>query len=245
MAFVPRIFLAGASSGTHTVTDGSDVNHIKNVLRIPVGGEITVCDGHGTSYCGRIAGFSPDGIAVELGKGKRDESEFPFSVTVYQCYPKGEKAETVVQKAVELGATEIVFVMSERCVARPDEKSMQKKFARLQKIADSAASQCGRGVLPQVRGLVPYAQACTQAAKSDCAFLCYEGDGTLPLRRILESVPNAKSYAFLIGPEGGISPEEVDTAVESGLALAGLGNRILRTETAALFVLSAMNVICN
>ena len=244
MAFVPRIYLAGASSGTHTVIDESDVNHIKNVLRIPVGGEITVCDGRGTSYSGKIVEFSPFGIVAELGKGKHDESEFPFSVTVYQCYPKGEKAETVVQKAVELGATEIVFVMSERCVARPDEKSMQKKLARLQKIADSAASQCGRGILPQVKGLVPYEKACEQAANSDCAFLCYEGDGTLPLRGILELSPHAKSYAFLIGPEGGISPEEVNTAVDAGLALAGLGHRILRTETAALFVLSAMNVLC-
>ena len=244
MAFVPRIYLAGASSGTHTIVDESDVNHIKNVLRIPVGGGITVCDGHGTSYSGKIVEYSPYGIVAELGAGKHDESEFPFSVTVYQCYPKGEKAETVVQKAVELGATEIVFVMSERCVARPDEKSMQKKLSRLQKIADSAASQCGRGVLPKVSGLISYAQACAQASNSDCAFLCYEGDGTSPLRGILELSPHAKSYSFLIGPEGGISPEEVELAQNNGLMLAGLGKRILRTETAALFVLSAMNVLC-
>ena len=245
MAFKPRIFLSHITGETVMITDESDINHIKNVLRIPVNGELTVCDGKETVYPGKIQAFLPDGISVFLGEGKPDDSEFPFPVTVYQCYPKGEKAETVVQKAVELGATSIVFVLSERCVARPDEKSMQKKLSRLQKIADSAAAQCGRGILPPVRGLISYSEACKEAASTDCAFLCYEGEGTLPLRQILEAKPNAKSYAFLIGPEGGIAPKEAEEAVSAGLTLAGLGSRILRTETASLFVLSAMNVLCS
>lgn len=244
MAFKPRIFLSGIAGETVTITDESDINHIKNVLRIPVGGELTVCDGKNTVYPAKILAFLPEGISVRLGEGMPDNSEFPFPVTVYQCYPKGEKAETVVQKAVELGATEIVFVLSERCVARPDEKSMQKKLARLQKIADSAAAQSGRCILPPVTGLLSYSEACKRAAEADCAFLCYEGEGTLPVRRILESKPGAASYSFLIGPEGGIAPKEVDEAVSAGLSLAGLGGRILRTETAALFVLSAINVLC-
>ncbi|MBR5263500.1 MAG: 16S rRNA (uracil(1498)-N(3))-methyltransferase [Clostridia bacterium] len=246
MAFIPRLFLTPAeiTPGQATVTNEMDINHVKNVLRISVGGKVTICNGEGIIYPGVIKAFGEGCMEVALGEGVSDTSELPFGVTVYQCYPKGEKAETVVQKAVELGATEIVFVMSSRCVARPDEKSMEKKLVRLQRIADSAAAQSGRCVLPEVRGLISYKEACAEAAKAGCAFLCYEGEGTLPVRSILEEKKGAESYAFLIGPEGGISPEEVQIAKDNGLSLAGLGGRILRTETAALFVLSAVNVLC-
>lgn len=246
MAFIPRLFLTPAEikHPRAVVTNEMDINHVKNVLRIPVGGKVTLCDGAGMIYPGVIVSFGEGCMVLELGEGVPDNSELPFGVTVYQCYPKGEKAETVVQKAVELGATEIVFVMSERCVARPDDKSMEKKLVRLQRIADSAAAQSGRCVLPEVRGLLSYKEACAEAAKAGCAFLCYEGEGTLPLRSILEEKGKQDSYAFVIGPEGGISPKEVEIALEHGLAPAGLGGRILRTETAALFVLSAMNVLC-
>lgn len=247
MAFVPRIFLSPnqITEGSAWVTSETDINHVKNVLRIPVGGKVTLCDGAGLIYPAVISAYRPDGMLLELGNGVPDNSELPFHVTVYQCYPKGEKAETVVQKAVELGAHEIVFVMSERCIARPDDKAMEKKRARLQKIADGAAAQSGRCILPEVRGLISYADACKEASQADCAFLCYEGKDTKPLRQVLEDAPHSKRYAFLIGPEGGIAPKELQIAVENRLVPTGLGGRILRTETAALFVLSAMNVLCD
>ena len=247
MAFIPRVFLSPdqISDGYALVTAETDINHVKNVLRIPVGGKVTLCDGNGTIYPAVIASYSPSGMELTLSEGVSDKSELPFHVTVYQCYPKGEKAETVVQKAVELGAHEIVFVMSERCIARPDDKSMEKKRARLQKIAEGAAAQSGRCILPEVRGLLSYKDACKEASMADCAFLCYEGKDTKPLRQVLEEAPHSKRYAFLIGPEGGIAPKEVETAIENGLIPTGLGGRILRTETAALFVLSAMNVLCD
>lgn len=244
MAFIPRIFVdpAALRDGTVFVT-GVDANHVRNVLRIPVGGKITVCDGARTVYPGEILSYSPDGFLARVGEGQTDTGELPARITVYQCYPKGEKTDLVVQKSVELGAAEIVFVLSERCVARPDGKAMEKKRERLQKIAEAAAAQSGRSVVPTVRGLLSYTDACKEAAEADCAFLCYEGGGTLPLREILESHPNAERIAFLIGPEGGISPAEAEEAGRAGLALANLGSRILRTETAPLFVLSACNVL--
>ena len=133
MAFIPRLFLSPAEieHPRAVVTDEMDINHVKNVLRIPVGGKVTLCDGAGMIYPGVISAFGEGCMVLELGEGVPDNSELPFAVTVYQCYPKGEKAETVVQKAVELGATEIVFVMSERCVARPDDKSMEKKLVAI------------------------------------------------------------------------------------------------------------------
>ncbi len=247
MAFVPRVFLSpqDISEGSAWVTSETDINHVKNVLRIPVGGKVTLCDGAGLIYPATVAEYSSSGMLLSLGDGVPDDSELPFHVTVYQCYPKGEKAETVVQKAVELGAHEIVFVMSERCIARPDDKAMEKKRARLQKIAEGAAAQSGRCILPEVRGLLSYREACSEASQADCAFLCYEGKDTKPLRQVLEEAPHSSRYAFLIGPEGGIAPNEVQIAVENGLVPTGLGGRILRTETAALFVLSAINVLCD
>ena len=124
-------------------------------------------------------------------------------------------------------------------------KTMQKKLVRLNKIAQSAAEQCGRSVLPTVRGLLSYADACAECSSFGCAFLCYEGDGTTPIQNILRETATDSGIAFLIGPEGGISPKEVELATDAGLQLAGLGERILRTETAALFVLAAINVLCD
>lgn len=244
MAFIPRIFVpADALQGGTVFVSGADANHVRNVLRIPVGGKISVCDGEKTVYPGEILSYSAEGFLARVGEGQKDTGELPARITVYQCYPKGEKTDLVVQKAVELGAAEIVFVLSERCVARPDEKAMEKKRQRLQKIAEAAAAQSGRSVVPPVRGLISYTNACKEAAEADCAFLCYEGDGTLPLREILEAQPNPERISFLVGPEGGISPAEAEEAKQAGLALANLGSRILRTETAPLFVLSACNVL--
>ncbi len=244
MPFIPRIFVPKERiTGKNVFIDGSDANHVRNVLRIPIGGQITVCDGEHTVYPATVLSYTNDGFFASLSEGHKDSGEFPFPVTVYQCYPKGEKAETVVQKSVELGASEIVFVMSERCVARPDEKTMQKKLIRLNKIAASAAAQCGRSILPAVRGLLSYADACAECALHGCALLCYEGDGTTPIQNVLRTPPQ-NGIAFLVGPEGGISPKEVQTATAAGLTPVGLGHRILRTETAALFVLAAVNVLC-
>lgn len=244
MAFIPRIFVPADAIKDGTVfVSGSDANHIRNVLRIPIGGKITVCDGAHTVYSGEILSYHADGFLARIGEGKTDTGELSSRITVYQCYPKGEKTDTVVQKSVELGAAEIVFVLSERCVARPDEKAMEKKRQRLQKIAEAAAAQSGRSVIPPVRGLLSYSDACREAADADCAFLCYEGSGTVPLREILEAHPEAERIAFLVGPEGGISPAEAEEARQAGLSLANLGSRILRTETAPLFVLSACNIL--
>lgn len=242
MAFIPRIFLpADAIRDGITFVGGADANHLKNVLRMSVGDKVTVCDGTNTVYPAVITSFDDEGVTLSLGEGSTSKGEFAFPVAVYQCLPKGEKTDLVIQKSVELGATEIVLVMSERCVARPDEKSMEKKLSRFRKIAESAAAQCGRGIVPEVRGLLSYEDAVREIALAEVPLLCYEGSGVKPLRELLPATP--RSVAFLIGPEGGISEKEVAFAKAQGLRLCGLGSRILRTETAALFVLAAINVL--
>ncbi len=242
MAFIPRIYV-----GSDMINDGkafingSDANHILRVLRKVKGDSLHICDMHGNSYNATINEITDDGLIAILGEPEKENCEMPFKVSVYQCFPKGDKLETVIQKAVELGAHEIVAVMSERCVAKPDGKAFAKRLERLMKISESAAAQCGRSYIPQVRGIINYADAIKEISEKDVGFICYEGDGTLPLPQILKE--GVKSIGFLIGPEGGISAKEVEKAKESGLGLAGLGKRILRTETASGYVLSAISVL--
>ena len=146
--------------------------------------------------------------------------------------------ETLIQKAVECGVSEIVPFASEHCVVKLDAQGGKKKQERWQKIAHSAAEQSGRGIVPTVREPIPFAQAVREAAQAQVRFLCYEGERSQTMGEVL--TPQAESIAFLIGPEGGFSQKEVVLAKEAGLPSVGLGKRILRTETASTFVLSAL-----
>ena len=241
MAFIPRIYVASGdiSQGVARV-GGSDKNHIINVLRKTVGDKVTVCDMHSNAYEAVITAVSEDEISLLLGEPKHESNELPFPVTVYQCLPKGEKTDAVIQKSVELGASAIVLVISERCVARPDAKSFEKKLERYRRISESAAAQCGRSFVPEVSGLTTYSEAIKAIAEAENGFVCYEGDGTVPVRGLIE---RQGGIAFMIGPEGGFSAGEVKQAAAAGIPLANLGKRILRTETAALYVLSAVSVL--
>ena len=184
------------------------------------------CCGGRTAGCGlRVEGKSPS-----LG-------EPGAKVTVCQCLPKGDKLETVVQKAVELGAYEIWPLYSSRCVSRPDPKSMEKKTARLQKIAQEAAQQSGRGAVPRVLPAANLKEALEAAAGQGTALFFYEaGQGSLK-----QALRAAGDRLFLfVGPEGGFAPEEAELARSLGAEVLTLGRRILRTETAPLAALSAI-----
>ena len=196
---------------------------------------------HGNAYNAVIESIGDDNLVALLGEPEKKDVEMPFKVSVYQCFPKGDKLETVIQKAVELGAYEIVAVMSERCVARPDGKAFAKRLERLKKISESAAAQCGRSIIPEIRGIISYSEAIKEIQHKDIGFICYEGDGTVALPELLKEKP--ETIGFLIGPEGGIAEKEVNLAKQSGINLAGLGKRILRTETASGYVLSAISVL--
>ncbi len=242
MAFIPRIYVGSDRiENGKAYIDGSDANHILRVLRKNIGDTLHVCDMHGNSYNAIIDEITREGLYATLGEPEKTNNEMPFKVSVYQCFPKGDKLETVIQKAVELGAYEIVAVMSERCVARPDAKSFAKRLERLKKISESASAQCGRSIIPEIRGIISYEQAIKEIAEKDIGFICYEGDGTLPVRELLKD--NPETIGFLIGPEGGLSEKETTLAKDASLSLAGLGKRILRTETASGYVLSAISVL--
>ena len=223
-------------SGEKITLTGENAKHAR-VLRLKQGEELLVCDGRGEECLCRV--LSPEDLTLEVMQRRPSSSEAAVEVSVYMAFPKADKLEHVIQKATELGAREIVAFPSERCVSRPDEKSLKKKLERWQKIAASAAEQSGRGVIPQVIVLGSYADALQRAAKADRGLLFYEHEDTVTLHDAL-SAASWKTVSLLTGPEGGLEEREVQQALDAGLTVCTLGKRILRCETAPLCALSAV-----
>ena len=238
---MPRFFLPdGSFENGEAVIKGSDARHISLSLRMAVGDPIVLCDTRENDYSCVISEITPELVRAEILSVSHSASEPPCMITLYQAIAKGEKMDTVVQKAVELGVSCIVPVRSERCIAKIAPDAEESKVKRWQKIASEAAGQCGRGIIPQVTPPVSFEKALDEMSRSELSFVCYEGDGTKPLTSILNTdIP--RSISFLIGPEGGLSSAETELAKKHGVTLAGLGKRILRAETAPSFVLSCIS----
>lgn len=225
---------------------GDDAHHIARSLRMAVGDEITVCDMQGNEYECAISSFDEDReVIVEILSQSSSKNEPKVFITLYQALPKGDKLDTIIQKAVECGASKIVPFQSERCVVKIKSDSEEKKKERRQRIAAEAAKQCGRSAIPEVGDAVSFKEALDLAGDSDVILFCYEGDGTQSLKKVLtrifeieESMPN--KISIFIGSEGGFSLKEADLAQSRGAVMTGLGKRILRTETASGFVLACL-----
>ncbi len=213
---------------------GNDVNHIKNVLRMRPGEEVAVSNGiDGREYrCGILA-LEEDCVRLELRFIKEDGVELPAKIYLFQGLPKADKMELIIQKAVELGAFQVIPVAMKRCVVKLDEKKADSKIKRWQGIAEAAAKQSKRGVIPTVAPVMSYAQAVKMASEMDLKLVPYElAEGMEQTKQLIESVKPGQRIAIFIGPEGGFDPEEIRTATEAGIHPITLGKRILRTETA-------------
>lgn len=213
---------------------GNDVNHIKNVLRMRPGEEVAVSNGiDGKEYrCGILA-LEEDCVRLELRFIKEDGVELPAKIYLFQGLPKADKMELIIQKAVELGAFQVIPVAMKRCVVKLDEKKADAKIKRWQGIAEAAAKQSKRGVIPTVAPVMSYAQAVKMASEMDLKLVPYElAEGMEQTKRLIESVRFGQQIAIFIGPEGGFDPEEIRIATEAGIQPITLGKRILRTETA-------------
>ena len=219
------------------ILTGENAAHAK-VLRIKSGEQVIVCDGQGKECLCTVDDISPAQVTLVVNERIQTGTEAPVKASVYMAFSKGDKFEHVVQKATELGAFEIVVFPSARCVSKPDNKSVQKKLDRWQKIAVAAAEQSGRGRIPRVLALNSYSDALCRAKESDIAILFYENERAQTLRSTLKN--NYTSVSFLTGPEGGFEPSEVHQAIDAGLEVCTLGKRILRCETAPLCALSAI-----
>ena len=220
------------------VLTGENVQHAK-VLRLRIGEQILICDGQGQECVCTIADIEPERCVLCVKERRATQTEAAVHVSVYMAFPKADKLEHVIQKATELGAFEIVAFPSSRCVSKPDEKSLKKKLERWQKIAASAAEQCGRGRIPPVIVLGSFSEALKRAATADKALMFYENEEALTLRMALQS-GTYKTVSLLTGPEGGLEEKEVESARNAGLQVCTLGKRILRCETAPLCALSAV-----
>ena len=221
--------------------EGSDVNHMKNVLRMKTGEELTIGDGDGWLYLCVVESYEEDMAVLKILEKKKDESELPSKIYLFQGLPKADKMELVIQKAVELGAFEVIPVAMKRSVVKLDAKKAESKVKRWNAIAESAAKQSKRSILPQVSDVVTFAQAVKMAENCQIKLLPYEcADGMEKTKRLIENITPGQDIAVFIGPEGGFDLDELELAKEAGCEIITLGKRILRTETAGMMLLSVL-----
>ena len=224
-------------------TTGDDYNHIHNVLRMKIGEKVLLCDGSDKEYEACIVEF-PDAqsaVRLKITDVFGTSRELPTKLILFQGYPKGDKMEQIVQKAVELGAYQVVPVMMNRCVVKLDDKKAAKKVERLNLIAESAAKQSKRGIIPRVREVMNFSEALEYAKTLECTLIPYEcAEGMDYSRKMLSDASKKSSVGIFIGPEGGFEVSEIEKLTLMGGNIITLGHRILRTETAGMTVLSIL-----
>ncbi len=231
---MPRFFTQTISRDGGTIV-GDDAKHISRVLRMKVGEKLTACDTKGNDYDCVLESVSDSEVRLKVLAVTPSESEPNVKVKLYQAIPKSDKMELIIQKSVELGVDSITPVMTRRCVAKPDEKSMAKKLERYNRIAFEAAKQSGRGKIPQVLPMLDLKDALEEMAQSSCPILFYE-NATAPAKEVIAKAQG--DIAILIGSEGGFDEEEAALAQQSGCNVLSLGKRILRCETAPIAALA-------
>lgn len=228
-------------SSDRAVITGSDVNHIRNVLRMKPGEAVRISDGRGSCYDGVIETLLSDEIVVRLSGEKIESTELPVETVLFQGLPKSDKMELIIQKNTELGISAIVPVATSRAVVKLDEKKADSKVKRWNGIAEAAAKQSKRTLIPEVRSVVSFKQALLEASAFDVKLMPYENaEGMAFTRKCIGEIKPGARVAIFIGTEGGFSEEEVEAAGEAGFVPITLGRRILRTETAGMSVLSML-----
>lgn len=233
-------------SDKSVIITGEDVNHIKNVIRLNPGDEISISNGiDGREYRCGIARITDTEVYCELRFIKEEGVELSSKVFLFQGLPKGDKMELIIQKMVELGVYEIIPVAMKRCVVKLEEKKAKARLTRWQAIAEAAAKQSKRAIVPQVHEFMDFKEALAYAKDMDVKLVPYEMEGTLEkstgmagTREIINNLKKGQCIAVFIGPEGGFEGQEIEAAIAAGLQPVTLGRRILRTETAGMTVMA-------
>lgn len=226
--------------------DGADYNHIKNVIRLKCGDEVLIStkasgSAQPENYMCSLCSYSEQEVIFDIVKCGVKSNELPCHVILYQGLPKSDKLELIIQKAVELGVSEIVPVAMKRCVVKLDEKKAQAKLARWNAISESAAKQSKRSIIPEVRSVMNYKEAVAEAANCDLTLVPYENEaGMKATRELFSGIAPGSTLAVFIGPEGGFEEDEIELARSMGMHTITLGKRILRTETAGMALLSML-----
>lgn len=241
---MPKFFISQEQiDGNNLKIKGKDVNHIRNVLRKKINDEITVCNiDNQKDYLCTINELEKEYINCTIVTELEKNAESNVKLTILQGLPKADKMELIIQKSVELGVTEIIPIEMKRCVVKLQEKDKIKKVQRWQKISEVASKQCGRNIIPKIGQVMTLKNICNLIDNYDIVLVAYENEREKSIKQILKEIKNNYSkeikIAVLIGPEGGIAPEEIEALTESGAMTMSLGKRILRTETVALNVAS-------
>ncbi len=222
------------------VITGNDVNHIKNVLRMKIGEQVAVSNGtDGKEYHCSITSMDESSVVLELMEIVEDGAELPAQVVLFQGLPKGDKMELIIQKNVELGVHSIIPVATKRCVVKLDDKKAGSKISRWQGIAEAAAKQSKRGIIPQIGNVMTFKQALSYVQDFDVKLIPYEhAEDMGKTKAILENVKPGQRIAVFIGPEGGFDDGEIEQALAAEVTPITLGKRILRTETAGFTIMS-------
>ena len=226
----------------HRITlTGPDLNHMKNVLRMRIGEDVWISDGSEKEYHCTIEEFQEDSAVLHILYAQESQYELPSRIYLFQGLPKGDKMELIIQKAVELGVHEVIPVATRRAVVKLDRKKEESKLKRWNAIAESAAKQSGRMMIPQVHSVLTMKEAFAYAKGFEVNLIPYElAEGMKETRAILEQVKPGMRVGIFIGPEGGFDVEEVESAMAEGIHPITLGRRILRTETAGMTMLSIL-----
>ena len=230
----------GQICGDRIVITGEDVNHIKNVLRMKIGEEIAVSNGvDGREYRCEVAQLLPDEVVCKLRFIKENDVELPAQVYLFQGLPKADKMELIIQKAVELGAYSVIPVATRRSIVKLDDKKAAAKQNRWQGIAEAAAKQSKRKIIPKIEKVMSFAEALEMAKELEVRLIPYElAEDMSHTKEIIERIREGQKIAIFIGPEGGLDETEIALASEVGVEPITLGKRILRTETAGMTVLA-------
>lgn len=226
------------------VITGADVNHIRNVLRMRADEEVLIADGRGAEYRCKLTDLGENEVRAQILWKLDGNAELASAITLFQGLPKSDKMDLIVQKCVELGVDRIVPVSTKRAVVKLDAKKEQTRLKRWNTISESAAKQSGRGVIPEVSGVMSFGKALEEAKKLDVLLIPYErAEHMAETRRVMGEIRPGQSVGIFIGPEGGFEESEVEEAVAAGAKAITLGKRILRTETAGLAVMAMLSYL--
>lgn len=237
---MPRFFAETDMEDPQYTVTGEDAKHLIKSLRVKVGEHIVFSTPSQMDVETEVANVERNAVTFQILGRKKNDTETKIGFHLYACLSKGEKFEQVIRQTTELGISEITPVLSKFCVSRPDERSMEKKLERYQKIAKEAAGQSGRGKIPVIHDLMIFDKALVSSAEeNDCTLFYYE-DSEASIRE-MKLPENPQKIGFFIGSEGGFSREEAQAAAILGFPMISLGKRILRTETAPVAALSVLN----
>jgi 16S rRNA (uracil1498-N3)-methyltransferase len=225
--------------GDRVTFDRDESHHLARVLRLKAGDTVVAVDGTGHDFTVRLDDVGAEATGTIVGVAPR-ETESPFAITLVQGLPKGDKMDAIVRAVTELGVARVAPAVTARTVVRLDAARAVARLTRWQRVAREAAKQCGRARLPAIEAARPLADCLAEPAPASVLRLCFWEEDRTPLAECLASLAAPSAATVVVGPEGGLTREEVDAARAAGWRVAGFGPRVLRTETAGPAIVAAL-----